>query len=204
MEKINIFGGNGHAKVVIEAIRSHDTYGSITVQDLNPQVKSCLNLTVVQRVEELDTSVPCIIGVGNNETRKKMVDNYKDHFHFAPPIIHSAATVSKSASIGEGTVVFAQTAINAEAKIGKHCIINTGAVVEHECILEDFVHISPTAALGGDVHVGEGTHIGMGAKVIQGIRIGKWCTIGAGAVVIEDIPDNCTAVGVPAKPIKYH
>jgi acetyltransferase-like isoleucine patch superfamily enzyme len=51
--------------------------------------------------------------------------------------------------------------------------------------------------------VGEGTHIGAGAVVIPSIRIGKWCTIGAGTVVIRDIPDYATAVGNPARIIKF-
>jgi acetyltransferase EpsM len=73
-------------------------------------------------------------------------------------------------------------------------IINTNASVDHECVLENFVHISPGAILTGNVHVGEGTHIGAGATVIPGVRIGKWCTIGAGSVIIRDgvlvVPKN--------------
>ncbi len=58
--------------------------------------------------------------------------------------------------------------------------------------------------MGGNVTIGEGTHIGIGATIIQNINIGKNVIIGAGAVVVTDIPDNCTAVGVPARPIKFH
>jgi acetyltransferase EpsM len=47
--------------------------------------------------------------------------------------------------------------------------------------------------------VGEGTHIGAGAVVIPKVRIGRWCRVGAGAVVVRDLPDHCTAVGNPAR-----
>ena len=70
-------------------------------------------------------------------------------------------------------------------------------------MIGDYAHVSPNATLSGDVHIGEGTHFGAGASAIQGIRIGKWCTIGAGTVVIRDIPDYATAVGNPARIIKY-
>ncbi|WP_449398442.1 hypothetical protein [Chryseobacterium wanjuense] len=92
--------------------------------------------------------------------------------------------------------------INAIVKVGRHCIVNTNASIDHDCILEDFVHISPNVALGGNVYVGEGTHVGIGVNVIQGITIGKWCTIGAGAVIISDVPDGCTVVGNPGRIIK--
>jgi acetyltransferase EpsM len=94
--------------------------------------------------------------------------------------------------------------VNASVEIGNHCIINTAAVIEHDCTIKDYVHICPNATLAGNVTIGEGAQIGVGAKVIQGVKIGKWSIIGAGAVVTKDIPDNCTAVGIPAKPIKFH
>ena len=76
--------------------------------------------------------------------------------------------------------------------------------MEHDCKISDFAHISPNAALAGNVEVGEGTHVGIGASVIQGIKIGKWATIGAGAVVIKDVPDFAVVVGSPARIIKYN
>ena len=93
--------------------------------------------------------------------------------------------------------------INASVKIGKHCIINTNAVVEHDCILEDYVHVSPSATISGHVKIEEGTHIGASAVVIPSIEIGRWVTVGAGAVVIKNIPDYAIVAGNPAKIIKY-
>lgn len=84
------------------------------------------------------------------------------------------------------------------------CFVNTGAIVEHDCELEDYVHVAPNATLGGNVKVGTKSHIGIGDTVIQNVTIGKNVIVGAGAVILNDIPDNCTAVGIPAKPIKFH
>lgn len=52
--------------------------------------------------------------------------------------------------------------------------------------------------------IGEGTHVGIGAIIIQGLKIGKWATIGAGTVVLDDIPDYAVVVGNPGKVIKYN
>jgi UDP-3-O-[3-hydroxymyristoyl] glucosamine N-acyltransferase len=71
--------------------------------------------------------------------------------------------------------------------------------VEHDNVLEDYVHISPSAALGGTVHVGSQTHIGIGAVVRNNMNICSGCTIGAGAVVVKNIVEPGTYVGVPAR-----
>jgi len=86
--------------------------------------------------------------------------------------------------------------------IGKHVIINTCASVDHDCKLEDFVHIAPCVHLAGGVLVGEGSLLGVGSSVIPYRRIGKWSIVGAGSVIVNDIPDHVTVVGVPAKLIK--
>ena len=56
----------------------------------------------------------------------------------------------------------------------------------------------------GEVVLEEAVYVGTGAKIINQLTIGKNTTIGAGAVVSKSLPENCTAVGIPAKPIKFH
>lgn len=51
--------------------------------------------------------------------------------------------------------------------------------------------------------MGEGTELGTGTQIIQQRRVGKGVSLGAGAVVIRDLPDKCTAVGIPAVPIRF-
>lgn len=68
-------------------------------------------------------------------------------------------------------------------------------------MIEDFVHISPNAALAGNILVKKGAHIGIGANIIQGITIGENAVVGAGAVVLNDVPDQAVVVGSPARVI---
>jgi carbamoyl-phosphate synthase large subunit len=85
--------------------------------------------------------------------------------------------------------------------IGDGVVLNTSCIIEYECVIYDFVYISPNVALVGNIRAGKLTHVGIDSSVIQGIKIGKNNIIGAGAVVINDIEDNKKMVGVPAREI---
>lgn len=197
--KLLVVGAGGHAKVVIDCIEVEGKYHVNLIVDDQPPVFLLKHYKVSERlIDESYKNHNTIVAIGNPTNRKKIVNQLKSNFVMT---IHPSAVISKHAKIGVGSQILATAVINAEATVGRHCIINTGAIIEHNCIIEDFVHIAPNATLGGGVKVGESSHIGMGAIVLQNITIGKNTIIGAGAVVTKNIPDNCTAVGIPAKPI---
>jgi acetyltransferase EpsM len=202
MEKQHfLYGASGHAKVILDILSSNNIKIQAIVDD-NPIHSKISNIPVVNTKEfMINSEHRFIVSIGNNFTRKKIVNQNCFQFYNA---VDASAIVSKFACIDDGTVVMPNAVINSGVKIGKHCIINSASVIEHDCMLADYVHISPNAALAGSVSVGEGTHIGIGACVIQGIKIGKWTIIGAGAVIINDIPDNAVVVGNPGKIIKYN
>lgn len=199
-ENVIIIGAGGHAKVVIDCIESEDRYNVDCVVDDTYENRKILHFKV-EKKEKNYTNHNAIIAIGDAALRKKIASELKANFIST---IHPTAIISKYAKVGQGSQVFATAVINAGATLGQHVIINTGAIIEHDCWIGDFTHISPNTSLGGNVTIGSGTHVGIGASVIQGITIGQNVTIGAGAVVTTDIPDNCTAVGIPAKPIKFH
>ena len=96
----------------------------------------------------------------------------------------------------------ATAVINSGAYVGKHCIVNSGAIIEHDNKIEDFVHVSVGAKLAGNVHVGKRSWIGIGTAVSNNLSICKDCMIGAGGVVVKDINEPGTYVGVPVKRLK--
>lgn len=114
-------------------------------------------------------------------------------------LISPTATVGVGAKVGPGTLVAHHAHVGPMASIGAACIINTGAIVEHECIVDDFTHVSIKAAVAGRCKIGRFCFIGAGSTVIDSIRIHDGVTLGAGACAHRDLEEPGVYVGVPAK-----
>lgn len=193
-----VYGAGGHAKVIVEILE--DSNVEFEIYDFIKSKELLFNYKISDDTNIFQNN-KIIIAIGDNKLRKSIAENLNNQFFNA---IHKSANLSKRAIIGEGNTIMAGVSINSSTTIQNHCIINTNASIDHDCYIDNYVHISPNAVLCGNVTIGEGTHIGAGATIIPNIKIGKWCIIGAGAVVSKSLPDNCTAVGIPAKPIKFH
>lgn len=189
MKKVIIIGASGHGKVIADIVKAN---GDEVLGYLDDD-ESKDTLGKVEDWKKFDTEF--VIGIGNAEIRER-ISQIPCTWYTA---IHPTAVISPKSVIGEGTVVMANAVVNAGAVIGKHCIINTGAIVEHDNKLEDYVHVSVGAKLGGTVTVGKSTWIGIGAVVSNNLNICSGCMIGAGAVVIKDIEKAGTYIGVPAE-----
>ena len=98
----------------------------------------------------------------------------------------------------KGTFVGAHSYVGPNTVVGDFSIINTGAILEHDCSLGYFSHLCPGVVVGGRTKIGDRTTIGLNASIRDGINIGNNVTVGMGAVVLEDVPDNTTVVGNPA------
>lgn len=146
-----------------------------------------------------------VIAVGASRVRKKIASNMKivnPSIKFAT-IIDPSVEMSDFVSIGEGSIICAHTIITVNISIGSHVIINLDCTVGHDAVLNDFVTLYPSVNVSGKANIGYAVELGTGMQIIQGRSIGDYSIVGAGAVVVNDIPEKCTAVGSPAKPIKF-
>ena len=116
--------------------------------------------------------------------------------------LHRTAFVAQSATISAGSQVLAQTAICVDVQMGRGCVVNTGATVDHECVLGDGVHVAPGAHIAGCVRLDDFVTVFTGASVGPKVHVGEGAVIGAGAVVLENVPAYAFYAGNPGRIIK--
>jgi UDP-perosamine 4-acetyltransferase len=212
VNSVILIGGGGHAKQIIEIIKSCGDYHIVGITDNNPLKKKMLvgGVPVIGNDEVLHHYYKkgvrrAFISLGSVDDTNARINLYKmlkEMGFELINVIHASALVSPSVTLGTGNAIMAGSIINAHTTLGSNCIINTGAIVEHDCIIHDHVHIATGAKLAGGVTIHEGSHIGLGALVKQEITIGRRTIVGAGALVLDDIPDKVVCGGIPAKVLK--
>jgi acetyltransferase EpsM len=209
LKTLIILGGGEHARSVIDAalqLRQFELLGFVDVAECNRTIE----VTGVKRIggdEELKRfpDACLLLGIGfapgsKSGLRKQLAEQNRSRSWAT--VIHPSAVVSPLARVGAGVFVGPNSTILPGAEIGEHAIINSGAIVEHDCRIGAYSHVAPGAVIAGAVTVGDETFVGAGARVRDHLKIGNRCIVGIGAVVLKDVPDNSTVVGIPAKALK--
>ncbi|MGB7329667.1 MAG: acetyltransferase [Rubripirellula sp.] len=203
MSGIIIVGGGEHAAVVADVCMSAGkTVRGFLDDDSSCKASISMGLPWLGKISTLDTEnhdTSLVMGIGSNDYRYKIAFQLEELGFKFVSVIHPSATVSKTASLGDGTVVMPRAVVNTNAVVGRHCIINSAAVVEHDSQIGDGAHISVGTILAGRVTVGCRTLIGAGAVVLPHQTVGDDVSIGAGAVVTKSIPAKSVAIGIPAR-----
>ncbi|MGA2232718.1 MAG: acetyltransferase [Tepidisphaeraceae bacterium] len=203
-----IIGAGGHGKVVLDILRSAGLHRPVGFLDAAPGLNgtSVGGLPVLGQVNLLpklkSKARGAIVAVGDNRARASYCQLLRQEGYELVNALHPSATISAAARLGNNVVVAAGAVVGTDSELADAVIVNTSAIIDHECQIGLSAHICPAAALAGRVTVGELAFVGLGSRVIQCLSLGRQCVIGAGAVVIRDIPDFATAVGVPARIIK--
>jgi sugar O-acyltransferase (sialic acid O-acetyltransferase NeuD family) len=204
VKRLAILGASGHGKVVADAAELSGWDDVIFYDDAWPEIETNGNWPVKgggrELVESLGRFDGVVVAIGDNAVRLEKLTALEAEYASLVVVIHPSAQVSRYARVSPGTVIFANSAVNAGAELGKGCIINTGAVVEHDCRLADGVHVSPNAALAGGVIVGRASWVGIGAVVKQLVSVGDGVVVGMGAVVTRNVSDGVVVFGNPARP----
>ena len=201
-DKLLIIGASGHGKVIADIALKMNKWKSMAFLDDDENIKQSMSIEVIGKSNDAFKYIQdydIFVAIGNNSTRERIQEKLEKLGASIPVLVHPGATIGKQVEIGFGTAVMAGVVINCCTRIGKGCIINTGATIDLDNIIEDYVHIPPGANLAGTVRVGKGAWVGIGSVVSNNISIVGNSTIGAGAVVMKDIDEVGTYVGVPVR-----
>ncbi|HSV54805.1 MAG TPA: acetyltransferase [Burkholderiaceae bacterium] len=208
-----LWGSAGHAKVLASALA---LVGAkvVALFDNNPNGVSALPGVPLYLGEQgfeawcaqakNGPQVQGLVAIGGARGLDRLViqQRFLAHGIAVPTLIHPQASVCATVVLGAGTQVLAQAVVAADARLGAACIVNHRAGIDHECVLEDGVHVAPGATLCGCVQVGRGAMIGAGAVVLPRMRIGTGALVGAGAVVTRDVPPGAVVAGNPARVVR--
>ncbi|SMB88641.1 sugar O-acyltransferase, sialic acid O-acetyltransferase NeuD family [Desulfonispora thiosulfatigenes DSM 11270] len=201
-DKLIIIGASGHGKVVADIAIKMNKWQSIAFLDDDESIKTSMGLVVIGKTADAFTykdNADFFVAIGTNDTRERLQEKLIDEGLNVVTLIHPSVIIGIDVEIGIGTVIMAGVVINSSSRIGKGCIINTSSSLDHDNIIEDYVHISPGVNLAGTVKVGKGSWIGIGSTVSNNVNICNGCKVGAGAVLVKDITEPGTYVGVPVR-----
>ena len=143
--------------------------------------------------------------LGNNKLRVKFLEYSRQLGYKTPNFIHSSVLIAPNVIIGSNSVYILQsTQIMPYVTIEDDVMISCGANIIHHSYLSKGTFISNGVNFGAHITAKKYVYIGMGSTIMTGVNmLGEDCLIGAGAVVIHDVPDRAVMAGVPAKVLKY-
>ncbi len=213
MKDLIIFGASGFGREVawlVERINKvSPTWNLLGFMDDNEEIqgKDVNGYRVLGKTKDVSQYPEAyfVCAIGASRIREKIINNMKvinSNIKFGT-VIDPSVEMSDLVSIGEGTIICAHTIITVNIEIGAHVIVNLDCSIGHDAVLKDFVTLYPSVNVSGITQIGHAVELGTGMQIIQGKTIGDYSILGAGAVVVKDIPPMCTAVGSPAKPIKF-
>lgn len=206
-----IVGAKGFAKEILEiCVRDNNFSEIVFFDDISLDIPDCLFgkfkvLRAESQVVEYfkETGNMFSIGIGSPHLRFKMFNK------FTALGGQYCSTISKLSNIGtfdvklgSGVNILDGVCISNSVDMGIGTMVYYNSVITHDCIVGKFVEISPSVTILGGAKIGDFSHIGANSVIFPNLEIGKNVIVGSGAVVRQNLPDNCVAVGVPAKIIK--
>lgn len=214
MKKIAIYGAGGFGREIAFLIddinKVNLQYEFIGYFDDGKEKGEIVNsFPVLGGMEELnsyDNDLAIAIAVAQPSTKRKIVESITNKNVTFPSVIHPSVLIGPKdvTSIGDGCIICAGNIITVNIDIKDFVILNLSCTVGHDTVINNYCSFMPTVNISGEVNIGQEVYVGTGAKIINQLEIGEGTIVGAGAVVAKTLPANCTAVGIPAKPIKYH
>ncbi len=144
--------------------------------------------------------VCAVIATQDSRFRRKFAEE-NPGFDKWETLIHPSANISRTSKLGKGCIVCANCNISVNTVIGDHCLFNLGVTIGHDCNIGDYASVMTGTVISGHVTVKPSSYFGTNSTVVPGISVGENSKIGAGSLVVRNVRDNVTVMGVPAKTV---
>lgn len=203
-----IIGAGTYGQVYAEYLK--DSYNVIAFYDDDESLhNSKVNgIEVAGKVIDalsLPKTTAIFVPIGNNPIRVKILRQFEDNGYDIPSYIHPQTIIHPSVKIGKAVYILPGSNVMPLSVIGNYSMISMGVNIAHHTIIEDACFFSQGSNIGASILLKTLAYVGISATLMTGLKtIGRNSLIGAGAVVIKDVPENAVMAGVPAKVIKYH
>jgi sugar O-acyltransferase (sialic acid O-acetyltransferase NeuD family) len=142
--------------------------------------------------------IAVVTAVGPPDLRQRFLARWPGNRFLS--IVSGHSWVADDAILGHGCTVAPFAALNRRVVVGEHVLVNVGAILSHDVVVGALSTLSPGCTIGGGTRIGAEVFMGIGATIIDHVVVGDGAYIAAGAVVVADIAEGETVMGVPAKP----
>ena len=160
-------------------------------------------ISLLKTLKDTDGVEAVYCPLGNNKLRVKFLTMARELGYETPNYIHPSVIISPHVTIGKGVYILLGTTIMPYTEIKDYVMISMGVHLAHHNILDEGVFLSTGCNFGASIHAKKYAYCGISSTIMTGMHeLGEDCLIGAGAVVIRDVPDKAVMVGVPAKVLK--
>ena len=208
-----LYGAGGFARETAQAVHSMNLHGAKWnllgfIDDDADRHGTIIDGTVViggrEQVEQVPAAslVVCTGRPNDYVSRMRIVRELAVESARYATIIHPSSAVSRSSSVGSGSVLLAHVTLTADVSIGAHVAVMPQVTLTHDDAIDDFATIASGVSIGGGARVQRCAYLGAGAIIGETRTIGAFSLIGMGSVVTHDVPSNEVWAGVPARHLR--
>jgi len=206
-----VIGASGHARILVDCIERAGEYEVAgLLDDRLPSGEERFGLPILGTTGDIprlmvEYGVSCgVVGIGDNWSRRRVwlaVRELVPDFRFVS-IIHPSAQIARDVEVGAGSVIMAGAILSPGATLGKNCVVSTNSSLGHDSTMKDHSSLSAKVGTGGNVRIGTCTAVMLDASIAHGVAVGDHTVVGAGSLVLRDLPADCVAYGAPARVVR--
>jgi acetyltransferase EpsM len=215
MKKLVILGGSGIGMIaasIAETTGEYEIAGFLNdVVDVGTMIGKYRKIPVIGKTEDLSKLLSqndvyvfiAYVGLQNEKKTFEKISSLAIPDDRFASLIHPTAIIPKGfVSLGKGVLIAPLAQLSPDSTLSDNCLMLANSFLGHDSYMDRFAHLATNSVVGANVHVGKAVHVGSNATVREKVTIGDYSLVGAGSVVLNDVPENAVVVGNPAKVLK--